>query len=96
MRFSVWGIPYNKALMLIEDMRKYGVDANITPGGVAIYPDGTIQTDKMNSVCKKYGTIASRGLNPHEEDVLYRCMGQTCGGRCPEGQQNKEMNKNEI
>ena len=71
MRYSVYGMAYDEALMLIEDMAKQGIDANITPGGVAIYPDGASQTDKMNSVCKKFGTVASRGLTMHEEDVMY-------------------------
>ena len=71
MRYSVQDMTYNDALVLIEDMAKHGIDACITPGGVAIYPDGTIQTDKMNSVCKMHGTIASRGLTMHEEDVMY-------------------------
>ncbi len=71
MRYSVWGITYKEALVLIEDMAKQGIDANITPGGIAVCPDGAIQTDKMNSVCKKFGTIASRGLTMHEEDVMY-------------------------
>ena len=69
MRFSVWGIRYSDALLLINDLAKYGVSSNITVGGVAIYPDGTIQVDKMNVVCERYGTIASRGLMMHE-DVL--------------------------
>ncbi len=71
MSYSVWGITYTDALALIGDLAKHGVDANITAGGVAIYPDGTIQIDKMNSVCKKFNTIASRGMTPHEEDVMY-------------------------
>ena len=71
MRYSIVGMTYADALVLIEDMKKHGIDACITPGGVAIYPDRTSQTDKMNSVCKTHGTIASRGLTMHEGDVMY-------------------------
>ena len=66
MRFSAWGIKYSEALLLIGDLAKYGVFANITVGGIAIYPDGTIQVDKMNLVCERYGTVASRGLTLHD------------------------------
>ena len=72
MLFSVWGLNYNEACALIEDAQSYGIEANITPGGIAMYPDGTIQVDKMNLVCAWHHTIASRGHTLHEDIVMFR------------------------
>lgn len=71
MQFSVWGISYTDALSLINDLGTHGIDANITPGGIALYPDGSVQVDEMNLICKKHNAVAERGLTPHEETVIY-------------------------
>ena len=72
MRFSVWGLRYSDALKFIGDLEHYWVESNITQGGIAIYPDGTIETDKMNRVCEKYCTKAVSGATPFEEDIMHR------------------------
>lgn len=70
--YSVWGIPYKNELALIKDLAKHGIDANITAGGIAIYPDDATQLHKMNLVCEKYNTVATMGMTPHQEGVMYR------------------------
>lgn len=61
MRYSVWGIPYQYAKDMVEDMKIVGIKAITTLGGVAIWPDGTIQFDSMNRICRDYETVAVLG-----------------------------------
>ncbi|NOR85064.1 hypothetical protein GQ473_03015 [archaeon] len=71
MRFSTWGLNYITACDLIDDLKKFEIESNITIGGIAIYPDGTIQVDKMNLMCAKYHTKAICGATPFEENIIY-------------------------
>ena len=72
MRFSVWGLNYITACRLMDDLKTFDIESHITMGGIAIYPDGTIQFDKMNSICAKYYTEAKHGATPFEEDIIMR------------------------
>ena len=68
--FSVWGIKYSDAVRLIDDVRELGIEARITQGGIAISPtDGQIK--RMHSVCKKYNTVATPGVTPCEENIVF-------------------------
>lgn len=70
MGFSVYGIKYENACKLIKELNDLGVEANITQGGIAIVPDGTIEFDAMNRTCRKYNTKAYRGATPFEENIM--------------------------
>jgi len=72
MTFSVWGISYSDARLLMKDLANCKIDANITAGGVEIRPDGRTQINKMNLICENYNTVATFGLTPHQENVMYR------------------------
>ena len=61
MRYSVWGISYASACSLIEELIAYGIQANVTVGGIGIELDHPIEFDRMNQLCRKYHTVAVSG-----------------------------------
>lgn len=72
MEYSVYGIKYKDACNLIDELNALGVQSNITQGGISIVPDGTIDFDAMNKICRKYNTKAIIGATPFEEDIMFR------------------------
>ena len=71
MTFSVWGISYSSARSLMRDLANNEIATNVTVGGIEIRPDGKQQIDAMNRICGQHNTVATRGLTPHQESVMY-------------------------
>lgn len=63
---------YERALRLIDELKKNNIDANISVGGIGIYPSTNKEKSDMMYVCKKYGVKPSKGLTMREQDTLYR------------------------
>ena len=72
MQYSVYGINYEAALSLIEKLNNSGIQANITQGGITIAPASMFEVNMMSEICKKYGTKASKGATPMEENMMLR------------------------
>lgn len=69
MKFSTWGLTYSDACSLIDELNAGGIEANITAGGVAMYPDES-RIPKMHLICKSWNTTASVGNTLHQAQVL--------------------------
>lgn len=69
-KFSTWGLTYEDACTLINALNAEGIDANITAGGIAMYPDTPQAIVKMHEICTSYGTTAVVGNTLHQEMVL--------------------------
>ena len=74
MAFSVWGLSYSGAKSLMKDLADNEIATNVTAGGIEIRPDGKPQVDEMNRICGQHNTVATRGLTPHQENIIY-CRG---------------------
>lgn len=72
MRYSVYGINYESACDLIDELNASGMESNITQGGIAIVTMGALEVDIMNKICKKYHTEAKLGVTPFEEDIMIK------------------------
>ena len=71
MAFSVWGISYSSARSLMRDLAANEIATNVTAGGIEIRPDGKQQIDVMNRICGQHNIVATHGLTPHQESVMY-------------------------
>jgi hypothetical protein len=72
MRYSVWGITYDAACALMDELKAKNISSNITVGGLAIYPENNTAAIIMQDLCVNYNTYASEGRTPKEEDILFR------------------------
>jgi hypothetical protein len=71
MKYSLGnGRPYKIAMLIVNELKREGIAANITAGGIAIYPEPK-QIETMNKICFIYGEIPRLGLTEHQEDVIY-------------------------
>jgi len=66
---SVSGITYQDALSLISDMRKAGIEADITVGGVSI--NAHYKDERMLEVCKQHNVLPESGLTRIQEEAFY-------------------------
>lgn len=64
----VYGILYKQMLKLQTEIRKTGVEANITTGGLQIYAN--YQDARVVRVCKKYKTVAEPGVSRYVEKAV--------------------------
>lgn len=68
-RFSAEGLTYPEACRLINYLKSKSIDANISAGGVAVYPDPCmVQTAK--EICSQFGASFKAGYTSHKEDFL--------------------------
>jgi hypothetical protein len=70
--FTAEGLSYEQAIALINELRQSSIEANITAGGVAIYPDPS-QINQAKDICSSYGASFGAGYTTHQEDVFFRC-----------------------
>lgn len=70
--YSVWGIPYETALQLIESLRAVDIQANITIGGIEIVPISYSQTEQMTVICGQYKAVPVEGRTPQQELIEER------------------------
>jgi len=70
MRYSIYGINYEKACELMVELDSFGIESNITQGGISVYPYGNVALGLLERLCIKYGTRASQGATPFEEDIM--------------------------
>ena len=71
-RYNVWGIPYQYAKDMVNDMENVEIKSCTILGGVAIWIGGTIEFDSMNRICKDYETVAILGTTRVESDMVFR------------------------
>jgi hypothetical protein len=69
MQFSTWGLPYEKACELITGLKAEGIEANITTGGVSMYPEEH-QIPRFYEICKIYDATPVLGNTLSEERIL--------------------------
>lgn len=69
MRFSAEGLTYPAALALIAELRANNIEANITAGGVSIYPEPDL-ISQAETICKKHNASFRAGYTEHQESVM--------------------------
>lgn len=70
--YSVWGIPYNTAIQLIESLRAVDIQANITIGGIEIVPIDDSQAEQMEIICGQFKAVPVEGRTPQQELIEER------------------------
>jgi hypothetical protein len=71
-RFTAEGpLSYEKACVLISDLKKNGIDANITAGGVSLYPEPE-QIESAQEICKRHGAGFYPGFSSAQEGVMLK------------------------
>lgn len=48
-------VNYSDAISFLNEVRQIGIDANITRGGISVYPDDDNQIELVKLICQKYG-----------------------------------------
>jgi hypothetical protein len=68
-RFTAEGLAYGDACKMIDALRQADIDANITAGGVAVYPEPE-QVNQARNICKGCGASFDPGFSSHQESVM--------------------------
>ena len=63
-------LKYEEATRLIEALREKEVEAEITPGGIAIYSDSKTQKKDILDVCKEFGVEPKVRTTFYEENII--------------------------
>ena len=65
----VYGIPYDEIMKLEDEIKKAGISAGITVGGLQIYAN--YQDSRVVRICKKFKTVAEPGVSRFVEKAIF-------------------------
>ncbi len=71
MRYSLNNqLRYQDACELIKELKQTGIDACITSGGIAIYPEDNRETSLMFEICAKRNVRPHDGATMHQDAIM--------------------------
>ena len=65
------GMSYDKACEIVKKLKDNDISANITVGGIKIYPTDD-NRQKIMDICKEFKQIPEPGLPACQEDIILR------------------------
>ena len=71
----VTGVSYSVALKIIKKLKENDIEANITVGGIEIYPTSE-NRQIIIDICKKFGTIPEPGIPDCQEMIILKGKGK--------------------
>jgi hypothetical protein len=73
MRYSVEGLPYSEACKLLDQLKIEGIDANITTGGIAVFPQNDKEVETARKISKDFGAASfSEGGTFHQKSMTLK------------------------
>jgi len=63
-------LSYNKARELIKILKRNKIEANITAGGISLYPENGSVSVSMFEICEQFHVKPYSGVTAHESNVI--------------------------